>query len=406
MAVVARKRASGTVYWVATSQRGEKYWERAGTDKREAQRLDARRKREVKAGTFTPGVGSGGSKVRTYAASWLAGRTVANADTERSLLRDYVLCRDWFASLPVRDVRPRHLIRLATELKQAPKAHRGEGTIAPKTVVLIMSAVQTMFRDAEIAELIDQNPVVLPRGTLIRKGKRREPYALEATRAVIFRAGHPARIVANALVLLTGMREGEACGRRWRDWDRNAEPLGALTVATQYCDDPLKTDNPRRVPVHADLAAILDWWWRVGWELVYCRKPRESDWIVPQLGAPEVAHTKSSFYKAWRRSCVASGVTNLSLHSTRHTFISLARRGGARPDVLERVTHNARGDMIDHYTTFDWAPLCEAVACFPTLSVDAPVDAILGGAVFGFGFAPAPGLEPGTRRLTAACSTD
>jgi hypothetical protein len=52
-----------------------------------------------------------------------------------------------------------------------------------------------------------------------------------------------------------------------------------------------------------------------------------------------------------------------SLHSTRHTFITWARRGGARSDVLEVVTHNAAGKMIDQYTHWDWEPLCDAVAC-------------------------------------------
>lgn len=406
MAVVARVRAGGkVVYWVCTSSRGQKYWERSGTDKREAERLDGRRKREVGAGTFAPGAAGSGAKLRTYAEGWLAERTAKNADTERALMRDYVLCRSWFAGLALREVRPRHLVQLASELDGAPKAHR-PGMLADKTVALIFGVLHTMFRDAEIAELVDRNPVVLPRGTLSRKGKKRAPYELDAVRTLILSAGHPSRSVFAALALMTGMREGEVCGRRWRDWDRHAKPLGAITVATQYVDEPLKTDSPRRVPVHPDLAAVLDWWWRVGWEIVYCRKPTATDWIVPQLGVPELAHTKSSGYKLWRRSCTAAGVTNLSLHSTRHTFVSLARRGGARPDVLERVTHNARGDMIDHYTHWDWAPLCEAVACFPTLSVDAPVDAILGGAVFGCLVAPAPGLEPGTRRLTAACSTD
>jgi hypothetical protein len=57
------------------------------------------------------------------------------------------------------------------------------------------------------------------------------------------------------------------------------------------------------------------------------------------------------------------------VHDTRYTFISLARRDGARKDVLERITHNATGDVVDRYTTFDWAPLCEAVACL-RLSLD------------------------------------
>ena len=44
-------------------------------------------------------------------------------------------------------------------------------------------------------------------------------------------------------------------------------------------------------------------------------------------------------------------------------MITWARRGGARKEVLERVTHNATGDIVDHYTHFDWFPLCEAILC-------------------------------------------
>ena len=36
-------------------------------------------------------------------------------------------------------------------------------------------------------------------------------------------------------------------------------------------------------------------------------------------------------------------------------------RNGARPDILEKVTHNAKGSMIDHYTKLDFLPKCQAV---------------------------------------------
>ena len=35
--------------------------------------------------------------------------------------------------------------------------------------------------------------------------------------------------------------------------------------------------------------------------------------------------------------------------------------------LLERITHNARGGIIDVYTAWEWPALCEAVTC---LSVD------------------------------------
>ena len=44
-------------------------------------------------------------------------------------------------------------------------------------------------------------------------------------------------------------------------------------------------------------------------------------------------------------------------------MISAARSSGARRDVLEQITHNARGAIIDVYTAWEWPALCEAVSC-------------------------------------------
>jgi hypothetical protein len=97
------------------------------------------------------------------------------------------------------------------------------------------------------------------------------------------------------------MREGEVCGRRWRDGDRESAPPGCLNIATQDHDGPLKTEradgeHPRKVPVHLVLASFLDGWWRVGFEFTYCRKPAADDFIVPRTkdGKP---HMRSSAYK-------------------------------------------------------------------------------------------------------------
>lgn len=54
---------------------------------------------------------------------------------------------------------------------------------------------------------------------------------------------------------------------------------------------------------------------------------------------------------------------NKGSHGFRRLFISDARSGGARKDVLERITHNASGEIIDIYTTWEWSTLCGAVGC-------------------------------------------
>jgi hypothetical protein len=50
-------------------------------------------------------------------------------------------------------------------------------------------------------------------------------------------------------------------------------------------------------------------------------------------------------------------------HESRNTFITYARRCGAQEDVVERITHNAKGSIVDQYTDWHWGPLCEAVIC-------------------------------------------
>ena len=235
-----------------------------------------------------------------------------------------------------------------------------------KTAKNICGVVRTLFRDAKREGLIASDPCDLPRGFWGKVcGVERKPYSADEVVALTTdpRIGASQR-VWNPLAFYTGMRMGEVCGRRWRDWDRHAGPLGSLEVDSQYWDQPLKqADQPRRVPVHPALAVILGWWWDGGFLLTYGRPPTEDDWIVPQLIDVTKPHTKSSAQKRFRKSCDLVAVTSRTVHATRHTFITWTRRGGAPADVVEKITHNARGNMVDQYTHLDWEPICRAVSC-------------------------------------------
>ena len=154
------------------------------------------------------------------------------------------------------------------------------------------------------------------------------------------------------------------------------QPLAALTIDDQYEGRPLKSDGkdkvrPRVAPVHPLLAEILKGWCEL-WELHYGRKPHAEDFIVPRqvTKTGSKAHTKSSAYKAWRRLCDIAGVQNRSLHSTRHTFATIARRAGGDEKRIEKVTHNAKGTTLDTYTHWDWAPICEDISL-----ISLPIDA-------------------------------
>lgn len=365
MAVVPRKRKRGMVYGVLTSWSGGEDWELIGPNKREAERIDAMRKREVKAGTFRPGAITDAASVRAFAERWLEKRTNRTAENDRSLIRRHVLTVTWFASARMADVRPKDILKLAEELKG--------GTLSPKSVSLVMGLVRVMFRDAVIDDVLQASPYVVPRGTLKRSGKKRTPYEAAEAWALMSGAVGERERVWNAIAFYTGARCGEVCGLRWGDWDEAPAPLGCLTIERQYDGQVLKTERPRVAPVHPELARVLTWW-RDRWSFHFLRRPGTNDLICPRsvLGGELEPLTKNAAYKAWIRSCKAAKVTNRSVHSTRHTFITHAQRGGAEQKLVELITHNAKGTIIDRYTTRSWAELCQA-----TLSVqyDGPLDA-------------------------------
>lgn len=380
MAVIPRKTKAGIVFWVFHRQHGKGIWERVGTSRRDAERRDAAMKKEIKAGKYRRQM-TGAITVDGFATEWLGKRNGRAAENDRNQYAIHVLGRcAWYAKMKVEDVRSLHTLELIDHLRLPYVGRQGTTrTLGEKTIALIVGNLSTMFRDARIRQLTPWDPCELPRGTLSRKvTSPRTPY--EAAEAAMLMTDPKVDLdgrMWNALAFFTGMREGEVCGRRWHHLDRSPLPLWSLMVNSQYKDQPLKGDSrakdrPRVVPVHPMLERMLDAWWREGFEFVYCRKPKLGDFIVPRRDANEENLTRSMAYKRFMANCKKVGVAAHTLHSTRNTFISLTRRGGARPDVLERITHNASGNIIDRYTTFDWQPLCDVVLCFPVVDVAAP----------------------------------
>ncbi len=374
MSVRTKTTKAGSVYYVET--RGT--WERIGSDKREAQRVNARRKKELKAGTYQPR-STGAVTVRKYFEGWLAGRTNRSAELDHAHLK-HVLSREWFADLKMEDVRTPLVQRLVNEIKAGPPK------LAPKYIANIYGSLHAGFRAAVRAETVDRDPCLLEPGTISKKSKERIPYSLAEARKLLAQVTGD-RLVWLALALYTGMRCGEVCGRRWSDWDQESKPLGALTVKTQYNDEPLKGDDdegdrPRRAPVHPDLAAVLQWWWEAGYELVYLQKPTPDGFIVPRIDAPTAALTRSMTYKRLEADCKLAGVPRRGQHAARHAFITQAQRGGARKELVEQITHNAKGDMVDQYTHWEWAPLCEAMVCLPSLLPETNTETATGDTLF------------------------
>jgi integrase len=331
MGVFERRRRSGTVYYVSFVWNGRQVQERAGTDKRQALQLERQRKREVRDGTYRPDNKSGSTTLANYMDGWLQarrGRGVRTAADDETRLR--MLIVPHLGSKRLDGITRRDVLDVIERL-------RSDGRLAPKTIRNVYGTLRTLFRDALLEELVTIDPCVLPRGALPSpremspSATRRKPsvFSREEIRLLLTDQQVPAdRRMLYALLFLTGMRHGEAVGRRWRDLDESALPLGALSVATQYRDEPLKTKTPRVVPVHPVLAELLTAWKCSGFKQFFLREPRPEDFIVPSRTWK--CRMSGTSHKGLQDDCKAIGIPGRRVHDTRHTFISLARRDGAR----------------------------------------------------------------------------
>jgi integrase len=249
---------------------------------------------------------------------------------------------------------------------------RSNGKLAPRTVRNVYGVLHTMLKDAVVDELIDSNPCTLKRGDLPKKVDKDPTWRANA----VFTRGEMEQLLSHpdlppdprvlyAVLGLAGLRFGEAAALRWRHLDTTLEPLGRLVVATSYntrkrIEKATKTEQPRMVPVHPTLAKVLAEWRLGGWASMMKRHAKPDDLIIPSRRGVNRSrhHSLTKFHDDLTRQ----GMRKRRQHDLRRAFISLARADGARKDVLERVTHGARGDIVDIYTELPWEFICQEVA--------------------------------------------
>jgi hypothetical protein len=87
--------------------------------------------------------------------------------------------------------------------------------------------------------------------------------------------------------------------------------------------------------------------------------PSGDDFIVPDP-ATMGARTQNKAGKDQRADAELLGiyVPGRLTHGLRRWFISTCRNASARTEVVELMTHNAKGEVIDAYTSWEWSTLC------------------------------------------------
>lgn len=312
---------------------------------------------------------AGPPTVRSWGARWLKGRSGPDYDNDEARLRLHVY--PVIGSMPLDEVRPRHLVELVDRLRAAGRA--------PRTVRNVYSVVKAMFRDARIADVLTAaDPCILTHRQLgkVRDGPKFKRAAAvfgpDELSALISDERLPAdRRVWYGLMGLGMLRTGEAAGLRWGRVQR-ADPLGRLVVSTSYDDGTTKTEVDRWMPVHPALARLLAEWKLGGWARAFGRPPTDDDLVLPVPPEPPRKGRRRPVGalrdKNWARKRLLKDLATLGLrlrrgHDLRRTGISLAQDGGADSRVLRWGTHAPPGETIDAYTTLAWSTLCRAVSC-------------------------------------------
>jgi integrase len=160
-----------------------------------------------------------------WTADWIAKRRERGLDwkNDESRLKHHVLPE--LGDLPLVVVRARHVVDLFHKLRTD-----RERNLAQRTIYNIYTVVAALFRDAKLADLIEQTPSILDErqlGPLVDKDPEWRP--------IISDARIPAdRQMVYALELLAGVRPGEAAALRWRHYDPTVTPLGKIWVAKSY----------------------------------------------------------------------------------------------------------------------------------------------------------------------------
>jgi integrase len=315
-------------------------------------------------------VGSAGPvTVRSWGKKWLEGRTGPDRTNDEARLRLHAY--PVIGSLPLDEVRPRHLVELVDRLRAAGRA--------PRTVRNVYSVVKAMFRDARIADVLQAaDPCILTHRQLGKVRDARPEWRATAR----FDGAELARLLEEELIpqdrrvwyalLGVGMlRTGEASGLRWGRVQRG-EPLGRLVVTTSYDLGRTKTGVERWMPVHPALARLLAEWRLGGWARTFGRPPTDDDLVLPVPPTPTRRGRRRPAgalrTKDWARKRLVVDLAALGLrlrrgHDLRRTGISLAQDGGADSRVLRWGTHAPPGETIDGYTTLAWTTLCRAVSC-------------------------------------------
>ena len=288
--------------------------------------------------------------VEEYLTSWLAGKHALKPKTVElytGLTRNYLAPH--LGQVRLLELRAHHLEAMYGGLKIGRKGR----PLSPTTIRRIHGVLRSALNSAVRRRLLSFNPA--DHIELAPETPRR-PRPWTAKQAQTFLASIESDRLPYHLLLVTGLRRGEAIGLRWEDVDLDSRGLFVVQQITEVNGRPVvgtpKTKRGvRLVPVDSETVALL------------CRH-REGQQLERSAWGPEwddegLVFTREDgsplrpgyVTRHFEKLAQDAGLPPLRLHDLRHTNASLALQAGVDLKVVsERLGHSQLAVTADLYT--------------------------------------------------------
>lgn len=168
----------------------------------------------------------------TYVDEWMKERTFHLQETTYEIHKMYLenVIKPRLGHFQLRQIEPIHMQKFVNDLAI-------DVGYAPATVHIIFRIVSASLRKAKILKLINENPTIgitLPK---LRKTSEINVWTLEEVNYFIDESKKIKRLtrcyIAFVMALLTGMRQGEIMGLRWKDIDFENQIIYVRQTLTQ-----------------------------------------------------------------------------------------------------------------------------------------------------------------------------
>ena len=352
-------------WWVMTHANGKRWRKRVGrtkTHKRESEEIARKINAALALGTFSPkqdppSSALFGERLERWHSSYSPTFKHSFRISSRSVIEKNTI--PTFGRTPIDEITKDDLLRYI-----AAKLEAGQ---APATILKALSTMRRVFNLAIEDGLIARNPAARigklirqVEGSHARETKQVEAWTKEEAETLLAVAQeHEPRFCPALLTLLsTGIRRGEVLGLQWQDVNFETSEITVRRAIVRGRVTTPKNRKGRGLVIPQTLASVLRELLRERRREALSRGWREvPEWIFcSTAGGPiEERNFERSWYRV-RRRAQKLGVRPFRLHSTRHTFATLALASGKNIRWVADVLGHASPELtLRTYTHSLWS---------------------------------------------------